>query len=101
MFKLILLILFIIFVKINGDDGGLSDIPFTGTVEDVQEAYRTKLAVELAEKGKIPIPSKESPLAVFPGIGGIGSQKPRIVESNIANVGPIGGVFSKPFGLNA
>uniref|UniRef100_A0A914QV45 Uncharacterized protein n=1 Tax=Panagrolaimus davidi TaxID=227884 RepID=A0A914QV45_9BILA len=49
----------IFFVLIKADDGGLSDIPFNGTPDQVQDAFRTKLAVELAEKGKIPLPSSK------------------------------------------
>uniref|UniRef100_A0AC34F2I6 Uncharacterized protein n=1 Tax=Panagrolaimus sp. ES5 TaxID=591445 RepID=A0AC34F2I6_9BILA len=59
--KFIICIIFsLFFILINADDGGLSDIPFNGTPDQVQDAYRTKLAVELAEKGRIPLPSSRT-----------------------------------------
>uniref|UniRef100_A0A914YTN3 Uncharacterized protein n=1 Tax=Panagrolaimus superbus TaxID=310955 RepID=A0A914YTN3_9BILA len=59
--KFIICIIFsFFFILIKADDGGLSDIPFNGTPDQVQDAYRTKLAVELAEKGKIPLPSSRT-----------------------------------------
>uniref|UniRef100_A0A914XQ50 Uncharacterized protein n=1 Tax=Panagrolaimus superbus TaxID=310955 RepID=A0A914XQ50_9BILA len=95
MFKLILIFVIIYITFIYADDGGLSDIPFNGTPDDVEDAYRTKLAVEIAEKNmKTSTLNKKILLAVYGGadIRGIGAApvvrpprpKPRRIDINAA-----------------
>uniref|UniRef100_A0AC35FZN5 Uncharacterized protein n=1 Tax=Panagrolaimus sp. PS1159 TaxID=55785 RepID=A0AC35FZN5_9BILA len=81
----------IFFVLIKADDGGLSDIPFNGTPDQVQDAFRTKLAVELAEKGKLQLPS--SKLLEKHGNAGI-ITSPTVANPALAALG--GGVGGDP-----
>ena len=69
--KCITFIIVVFIVFINANDNGLSDIPFNGTPDDVEDAFRTKMAVELAEKGKIPLLNKKTLAAVTAASGGV------------------------------
>ena len=75
MFKFIFIFVnfsfFILLPFVAADDGGLSDIPFTGTVDDVKDAFKTKVAVELVERGQVPLPSAKT-LAIV-GASGAGT----------------------------
>uniref|UniRef100_A0AC34FZ14 Uncharacterized protein n=1 Tax=Panagrolaimus sp. ES5 TaxID=591445 RepID=A0AC34FZ14_9BILA len=97
-----IIFIFVIYITfIAADDGGLSDIPFNGTPDDVEDAFRTKLAVEMAEKNmKTATLNKKILSAVYGGmdirsIGAAGAvrvprPKPRPIDINAAGGRAVG-----------